>query len=150
MYNFEKLEVWHISRQLVKNVYLLLRDFPPEERFVLCDQIRRAVISIPSNIAEGDSRVSPKEQMHFFEIAYGSLMEVYCQLCIAVDLGYLHKEQAEVIETNNLIDKTARMLSGLRKSIKAKLSCPLNPKPSTLNPQPSTLTPKPQTLTPQP
>ena len=132
MYNFEKLEVWHISRQLVRNVYLLLRDFPAEERFALCDQMRRAVISIPSNIAEGDSRISPKEQMHFFEIAYGSLMEVYCQLYIAVDLGYLQKEQAEVIETNNLIDKTARMLSGLRKSVKAKHSClpqPLNPQP---------------------
>ena len=141
MYNFEKLEVWHISRQLVKNVYLLLRDFPPEERFVLCDQIRRAVISIPSNIAEGDSRVSPKEQMHFLEIAYSSLMEVYCQLCIAVDLGYLQKVQAEVIETNNLIDKTARMLSGLRKSIKAKLSCP--PQPKTLNLKPSTLNSQP-------
>ena len=120
MYNFEKLEVWHTSRDLVKSVYLLLRNFPTEERFALCDQIRRAVISIPSNIAEGDSRISPKEQMHFIEIAYGSLMEVYCQLHIAVDLGYLQEE--EVIATNNLIDKIARMLSSLRKSIKAKLS----------------------------
>ena len=121
MYNFEKLEVWHTSRDLVKSVYLLLRNFPTEERFALCDQIRRAVISIPSNIAEGDSRISPKEQMHFIEIAYGSLMEVYCQLHIAVDLGYLQEEE-EVIATNNLIDKIARMLSSLRKSIKAKLS----------------------------
>ena len=130
MYNFEKLEVWHVSRDLVKMVYLLLRQFPTEERFALCDQIRRAVISIPSNIAEGDSRISPKEQMHFFEIAYGSLMEVYCQLHLAIDLGYLSKDQEEVAEAFKQIDKAARMLSGLHKSRKAKLT-----------PQPSTLTP---------
>ena len=121
MYNFEKLEVWHVSRELVKEVYLLLRQFPTEERFALCDQIRRAVISIPSNIAEGDSRVSPKEQMHFFEIAYGSLMEVYCQLHIAIDLGYLQKDQEKVLEVFRQIERIARMLSGLHKSRKTKV-----------------------------
>ena len=120
MYNFERLEVWHIARELVTKVYHLLSKFPVEERFALCDQIRRAAISVPSNIVEGDSRISPKEQMHFVEIAYGSLMDLYCQLVIAVDLGYLQKEWSEVIEANKLIDQTARMLSGLRKSLENK------------------------------
>ena len=122
MYNFEKLEVWHVSRNLVSIIYKLLNDFPLEERFALCDQIRRAAISIPSNIAEGGSRIFPKEQMHFMEIAYGSLMELYCQLLIAIDLGYLQKDQAEFIEANRQIDQIAKMLSGLRKSLKAKHS----------------------------
>ena len=120
MYNFERLEVWHVARELVTKVYHLLSKFPVEERFALCDQIRRAAISVPSNIVEGDSRISPKEQMHFVEIAYSSLMELYCQLVIAVDLGYLQKEWSEVIEANRLIDQTARMLSGLRKSLENK------------------------------
>ena len=122
MYNFEKLEVWHLSRDLVKKVYSLLQEFPSEERYALCDQIRRAVISIPSNIAEGDSRISPKEQMHFIEIAYGSLMEVYCQLCIAVDLCYLREEQEELKVALQQINKVSKMLSGLRKSFKSKIS----------------------------
>ena len=120
MHNFEKLDVWHISRELVVKTYQLLKAFPVEERFALCDQIRRAVISVPSNIAEGGSRVSPKEQTHFIEIAYGSLMEVYCQLTIAVDLGYLQHDNPEVTEVNRLINQTARMLSGLKKSLITK------------------------------
>ena len=120
MYNFEKLEVWHVARKLVTATYKLLQGFPTEERFALCDQIRRAAISIPSNIAEGGSRISPKEQMHFMEIAYGSLMELYCQLLIATDIGYLQQDQTDFIEAHRLIDQTAKMLSGLRKSLKAK------------------------------
>ena len=120
MYNFERLEVWHVSRKLATTVYQLLRSFPTEERYALCDQIRRAAISIPSNIAEGGSRISPKEQMHFMEIAYGSLMELYCQLLIATDLGYLQKEQTDLAEANKLIDQIAKMLSGLRNALKAK------------------------------
>ena len=119
MYNFEKLEVWHVARKLVTATYKLLQGFPTEERFALCDQIRRAAISIPSNIAEGGSRISPKEQMHFMEIAYGSLMELYCQLLIATDIGYLQQDQTDFIEAHRLIDQTAKMLSGLRKSLKA-------------------------------
>ena len=120
MYNFERLEVWHVSRKLVTTVYQLLRSFPAEERYALCDQIRRVAISIPSNIAEGGSRTSSKEQMHFMEIAYGSLMELYCQLIIATDLGYLQKEQTDLAEANKLIDQIAKMLSALRKSLKSK------------------------------
>jgi len=113
-YQFEKLEAWQESRKLVVEVYKLLRKFPQEERFALCDQLRRAVISIPSNIAEGNGRISIKEHVHFLEIAYGSIMEVYCQLQIAVDLGYITDEDYNAIKP--LIFAVSRLVSGLRAS----------------------------------
>ena len=79
-YRFEKLDIWKLSRELVVAVYALTRGFPLEEKYALCSQIQRAVISVPSNIAEGMSRNSIKEQLRFIEIAYGSLMEVYWSL----------------------------------------------------------------------
>ncbi|MCQ2322963.1 MAG: four helix bundle protein, partial [Bacteroidales bacterium] len=66
----------------------MLKKFPKLEQYALCDQIRRASISIPSNIAEGNSRNSNKEKIHYIEIAYGSLMETYCQLILSNDLNY--------------------------------------------------------------
>ncbi len=79
-FSFDKLEAYTSSRRLVKDVYDLTGKFPNTEKYGLSDQLRRAVISIPSNIAEGSGRSSIKEKIHFIEIAYGSLMEVYCQL----------------------------------------------------------------------
>ncbi len=116
-YQFEKLDAWQESRKLVVEVYKLLRKFPQEERYALCDQLRRAVISIPSNIAEGNGRISIKEHIHFLEIAYGSLMEVYCQLQVAVDLGYITNEDFNHVKP--LIFTTSKLLSGLR-AAKAK------------------------------
>lgn len=118
-YHFEKLEVWQQSRQVVVAVYKLLKKFPVEERFGLCEQMRRAAISVPSNIAEGISRIAVKETMHFLEIAYGSLMEVYCQLQIAVDLEYITEEDFEQIKP--LIQSTSNMLNGLHKAKKTQL-----------------------------
>lgn len=89
LFSFERLDVWKSAKRLVVSVYGLLRGFPSVERYALCDQIRRAIISVPSNIAEGNGRVSLKERIHFIEIAYGSLMEVYSQLLIAVELHYI-------------------------------------------------------------
>ena len=120
IYPFEKLEVWQLSRTLVTSIYKLISAFPNEERYALCDQIRRASISIPSNIAEGCSRTSFKEQRHFIEIAYGSLMEVYCQLIIATDLQYITTEQINEIKL--LIDRIAKMLSSLRASINKRMN----------------------------
>ena len=74
----KKLDVYAKSRQLVVTVYSLLKHFPAEEKYALGDQMRRAVISVPSNIAEGSGRTSAKDQAHFFEMAFGSLMEVNC------------------------------------------------------------------------
>lgn len=119
IYQFEKLETWQQSRQLVAAVYKLIRKFPAEERYGLCDQMRRAIISVPSNIAEGVSRIAVKETIHFIEIAFGSLMEVYCQLQIAVDLGYITEDDFKQIKP--LIQSTSKLLNGLHKAKKKQL-----------------------------
>ena len=113
-YQFEKLNAWQESRKLVVAVYQLIKKFPDEERYALCDQLRRAVVSIPSNIAEGNGRMAIKEQIHFLEIAYGSVMEVYCQLQIAVDLGYITDDDFKQIKP--LLFNTSKLISGLRSS----------------------------------
>lgn len=112
IYSFEKLDVWQMSRKLVTNIYQLLTKFPKSEQFGLCDQLRRAVISIPSNIAEGSGRASVKEQLHFLGIAYGSLMEVYCQLLVSLDLNYIDNE--DFTNTKMMIDNIAMMMNKLR------------------------------------
>ena len=119
LYSFEKLEVWNEAKKLVVEVYHLLDKFPKIENRALCDQIRRAIVSVPSNIAEGSGRTSLKEQIHFIEIAYGSLMEAYNQLLIAVDLTYIDTESLMAIKP--MIDSVARMLNGLRNSFTRKL-----------------------------
>ena len=111
-YSYRKLDVYINAKVLVKTVYNHLRKFPKEENYALCDQLRRSVISVPSNIAEGMGRFSSKEQIHFLEIAYGSLMEVQCQLDISCDLGYITIEEFESINID--IIKIAKQLSGLR------------------------------------
>lgn len=110
-YSFQKLTVWQEAKKLVVDVYHLLDDFPKFEKYALCDQIRRAVVSVPSNIAEGSGRKSLKEQIHFLEISYGSLMETYNQLLIAVELAYITKESVEVIKPR--IDSVAKMINAL-------------------------------------
>ena len=112
---FRQLTVYQQSRLLVKEIYILLNKYPAKEKYALCDQLRRAVVSVPSNIAEGMSRRSIKEQIHFIEIAYGSLMEVLCQMEISQDLGYISKEEFLTIEKS--IETIAKLLSGLRKSL---------------------------------
>ena len=116
---YRKLNVYHKSMELVANIYRLSRAFPEEERFGLSNQIQRAVISIPSNIAEGMGRFSNKERMHFLEIANGSLMEVMCQLEAAQLLGYISQKQFD--EQELFISETTRMLVGLRKNFEDKL-----------------------------
>jgi len=115
-YNFEKLEVWIDARAYVAVIYNLTKTFPAEERFSLCSQIQRAAISIVSNIAEGVSRVSLKEKIRFIEISYGSLMETYCQLCIALDLNYVTNDK--FLEIKILIDKISNKLNALNRSYK--------------------------------
>ena len=93
--SYKKLDVYVKARQLVVSIYALLKHYPIDERFALIDQMRRAVISVPSNIAEGLSRTAIKEQARFLDIAYGSLMEVDCQLDISLDLGYISTEKID-------------------------------------------------------
>lgn len=119
VYSFEKLKVWQEAKKLVVDVYRLLDSFPKFEKYALCDQIRRAIVSIPSNIAEGSGRRSLKEQIHFLEIAYGSLMETYNQLLIAIELTYITEESVEAIKPS--IDAVAKMINGLSNSYGQKL-----------------------------
>lgn len=119
-YAFENMNAWQESRKLVKAVYQLLDTFPEFEKYALCDQIRRAVVSVPSNLAEGSGRTSDKEQLHFYEIAYGSLMETYNQLILAVDLNYIGENNLNVLQPQ--IDTVARMMNGLRTSLIKKIN----------------------------
>lgn len=119
-YAFENMRAWQEARKLVVEVYRLLDGFPKFESYALCDQIRRAIVSVPSNLAEGSGRISTKEQMHFYEIAYGSLMEAYNQLIIAADLEYIGNEQLKNIQLQ--IDVVARMMNGLRTSLVQKIN----------------------------
>ncbi len=89
LYSFEKLDVWQKARKLTVHIQLVTKQFPAEEKFGLTSQIRRAVVSVSSNLAEGSSRNSGKEQARYTEIAYGSLLEVLNQLILTCDLGYL-------------------------------------------------------------
>ena len=118
-YSFQKLRVWQEAEKLVVEVYHLLDSFPKFEKYALSDQIRRAIVSVPSNIAEGSGRKSLKEQLHFIEISYGSLMETYNQLLIALELTYITEESVDAIKP--LIDSVAKMLNGLSNSYTVKL-----------------------------
>lgn len=120
LFSFERLEVWQKSRLLVKDVYALISKFPASEKFGLSSQLGRAIISVPSNIAEGCVRTSLKERVHFYEIAYGSLMESVTQLLLAVDLSYIGKNEYDIIQPR--IVEVAKMISGLRKSILTKVN----------------------------
>ena len=118
-FNFEKLEVWRRSKSLVAEIYQITKQFPTSETYALSNQLQRAIVSVPSNIAEGNSRFSAKERLHFIEIAYGSLMESFCQISVALELGYINEDTM-----NNLRPKfqeIGKMLSGLRKSLLSKV-----------------------------
>ena len=112
-FSYRNLIAYKTARSLVVDVYGLLKNFPNEERYALCEQLRRAVVSIPSNIAEGMGRSSVKEQVHFIEIAFASLNETMCQIEIAKDLGYIKED--ELIEIENKVVNVAQLLSGLRR-----------------------------------
>ena len=109
-----KLEAWKLSMELVQNVYKLTRTFPKEEIFGLTSQMRRAAVSIPSNIAEGAARTGEREFAQFLNIARGSLSELETQLLIATGLGYINKNDP-VFE---LVDLVSRLITGLHKSIR--------------------------------
>lgn len=116
MNSFRKLNAYVNAKELVKRVYALLKKFPKEEQYALCDQLRRAGVSVPSNIAEGCGREMQKDQTHFLTIANGSLMEILSQLDVACDLGYINKEEFESMEA--LITEEGKMISGMIKKRK--------------------------------
>ena len=89
IFHFQKLEIYQLAKEITKDCYILTKKFPSEEKFALLSQVYRAAISVPSNIAEGSSRKSRKDQLHFLNISYGSLMELVCQLELSKDIGYI-------------------------------------------------------------
>lgn len=115
MFNFERLETWQEAINFADLVYALTRGFPDHERFGLTNQMRRAAVSISSNIAEGSSRSSRPDFARFVEIATGSLFEVVSQSFIGRRQGFLTEEQFQQLYT--AAEKQGRMLSGLRNSL---------------------------------
>ena len=113
-FGYRNLVAYVKAKEVRQQVYRLLKRFPKEEQFALCNQLRRAAVSITSNIAEGMTRFSTKDKVHFIEIAYGSLMEVMSQLEVAQEENYISIEEFHNMET--LIADTARLLSGLQRS----------------------------------
>lgn len=97
MHNFRKLDIWIEARRLVKEIYLLTQKFPSHEQFGLTNQVRRASISIPSNIAEGSAKSSNKEFCRFIEHSLGSSFEAETQLTLAFDLNYLDVDEFQKI-----------------------------------------------------
>ena len=116
VFGYRRLIAYQKAKEVVKKSYKLLKRFPAEERYAMCDQLRRASVSITSNIAEGVNRYSVKDKSHFIEIAYGSLMEVSSQFEIAEELGYIAVEDR--LSIDQLIEELARILSGLQKNYK--------------------------------
>ncbi len=115
MFRFEKLEVWQKAVDFADRVYAVTRDFPVEERFGLTSQMRRASVSISSNIAEGSGRGSDNNFARFTEIAYGSLMEVVSQMQIAHRQARVTQTERDDLYTR--AEELARMLSGLKASL---------------------------------
>ncbi|KAA1258181.1 hypothetical protein LF1_06970 [Rubripirellula obstinata] len=117
--SYRELEVWQKGMDLVVAIYAATKKFPADERFGLCSQLQRAAVSVPSNIAEGQSRTSTKEFVHHLSIARGSLAEIETQIEIAVRLGYIPNPDDEQLAAEAAT--VGRMLSGLIRSLRRKL-----------------------------
>ena len=124
-FGYRKLIAYQKAKEVVKHTYKLLRKFPAEERYAMSDQLRRASVSITSNIAEGINRYSVKDKAHFIEIAYGSLMEVSSQFEIAEELNYITSD--ERLSMDLLVGDVARLLTGLQKTYNSNLSTDSKP-----------------------
>ncbi|MBK8078857.1 MAG: four helix bundle protein [Saprospiraceae bacterium] len=120
-YNFEKLEIWQLSKNLTVMIYNTTKDFPDSEKFGITNQLRRAAVSIPTNIAEGVNKTSEKERSRYLQIAYGSSMEVISLLLISNELNYIYSEDLEkcriiINEISNKINAYNRKLNTNSKS----------------------------------
>jgi len=115
MHNYKELKVWQKARELVKFIYELTNKYPKEEIYTLTSQIRGAVVSIPSNIAEGAGHFSNKQFSRFLEIAYASSCELDTQVILSFDLNFINQD--ELKNSSLYIDEVQKMLSGLIKSL---------------------------------
>ena len=113
--NFKTLDIWSRSRVLVKEVYSILESFPKSENYGLISQLKRAVISVPSNISEGCGRRTLKDLSHFLDVAIGSLCEVETQLYLAYDLGFISQSKME--ELVNETTQIRKMITGFQNSL---------------------------------
>jgi four helix bundle protein len=118
--NYKDLQVWQKAYQLCLEVYKATGEFPKHELYGLTAQLRRAAVSIPSNIAEGYGRKTTKEYIQFLYVAYGSLCELETQILLSADLGYIGKEQCEPLADE--IGAVERMLKALINSLEKKPS----------------------------
>lgn len=116
--SFTDLRVWREGHSLIIEIYKLTQNFPKEEMFGLTNQVRRAGVSITSNIAEGFSRSSYKEKSQFYSMALGSLTEVQNQLLIARDINYLNQKEFDLLKNKTI--NISKMLNGLIKASKNK------------------------------
>jgi four helix bundle protein len=115
MHNFKELIVWQKARSIVKDIYLLTKKYPKEELFGLTQQIRRAAVSIPSNIAEGSGRGTNVDFARFLDIANGSACEVETQLYLSLDLEYI--SQTEFDDVNNKLQDIEKLIFNFKKKI---------------------------------
>lgn len=120
MHRFKDLEIWKASRKFSADIYKITSTFPDTEKFGLTNQLRRASVSIPSNIAEGSSRSSNKDFSRFLEIAIGSCYELETQLLISCDLNFLKNEDLEILlaQLDSIIRMIVRFRSTLQQNLK--------------------------------
>jgi len=116
MHRYKDLKFWQLSREFCKSIYTFTAIFPEEEKFGLVSQLRRASISIPSNIAEGASRKSNKDFSRFIEIALGSCYEVETQLLISNDLNFMSDNHCKELQEN--LDIIIKMMSKFKSTLK--------------------------------
>ena len=116
MHRFKDLEIWKLSRSFCSDIYTLTSSFPEDEKFGIINQLRRASVSIPSNIAEGASRKSNKDFARFLEIAIGSMYEIETHILISQDLNFLNQNEAEIIldQLESIIKMTSKFKSTLK------------------------------------
>jgi four helix bundle protein len=118
MQDFTKLAVWQKAHSFTVNLYQITANFPSQERYGLTNQIRRASVSVESNISEGCGRNGDKEFSRFLDIAQGSAYEVKCQILISRDLGYIDLDKAQLLIDK--INEISKMINSLNQTIKTK------------------------------
>jgi four helix bundle protein len=109
------LKIWQKEMRLAKSVYQLTARFPPDERFGLTSQMRRAAVSVPSNVAEGQARHGTREFLQFLSHASGSLAELETQLLLSIDLGYCKEAETQAIRSE--ISEMQKMLAAIRRKL---------------------------------
>jgi four helix bundle protein len=113
LYSFEKLEVWKEYKKLTKIIYQITSRYPENEKFGLTSQLRRASISVCSNLAEGSARITPKDKAHFSTMAYSSLIEVLNQIIISYELDFIN--ESDYLNFRKLIESLSNKINSLRK-----------------------------------